>query len=116
MSNVWDDVAFGQTNMQLSEEEVKGRVADAIHLAEIEGYEQNAPHHLSFGEKKRVAIARVLAMQTPILLLDEPTANLNPQSKRDLIDVLHSLRGTLLIATHDLSIAFELTNRVLILK
>ena len=55
MSTVWDDVAFGQTNMQLSEEEVKGRVADAIHLAGIEGYEQNAPHHLSFGEKKRVS-------------------------------------------------------------
>ncbi|MDD1773513.1 MAG: energy-coupling factor ABC transporter ATP-binding protein [Methanomassiliicoccales archaeon] len=116
MPTVWDDVAFGPINMQLSEEEVKGRVAEAIHLAGIDGYEQRVPHHLSFGEKKRVAIAGVLAMRAPILLLDEPTANLDPQGRKDLIEVLRSLPGTVLIATHDLAVALELTSRVLVLK
>ncbi|MDD1768344.1 MAG: energy-coupling factor ABC transporter ATP-binding protein [Methanomassiliicoccales archaeon] len=116
MPTVWDDVAFGPINMQLSADEVEGRVARAIHMAGIEGYEQRVPHHLSFGEKKRVAIAGVLAMQTPILLLDEPTANLDPQGRRDLVDVLKSLPGTVLIATHDLAVAMELAKRVVVLK
>ncbi len=103
--------------MQLSEEEVNGGVAEAIHLAGIVGYEQNAPYHLSYGEKKRVAIAGVLAMQTLILLFDESTAKTSdPQNKKGVINVLHSMRGALLIATHDLSTTFEFTNRVLILK
>lgn len=116
MPKVWDDVAFGPINMQLNEEEVKGRVAEAIHLAGIDGYEQRVPHHLSFGEKKRVAIAGVLAMKAPILLLDEPTANLDPQGRRDLVKILDSLSETVVLATHDFSVALELTDRVIVLK
>ncbi len=116
MPTVWDDVAFGPINMQLDSVEVENRVAEAIRVAGIGGYELRVPHHLSFGEKKRVAIAGVLAMRTPILLLDEPTANLDPQGRKDLIEVLKSLGGTVLIATHDLAVAMELAKRVLVLR
>lgn len=117
MPRVWDDVAFGPVNMKLPPEEVRGRVEDAMVQAGIVGYEDRAPHHLSFGEKKRVAIAGILAMRSPILLLDEPTANLDPQGRRDLVNVLMPLREkAMVIATHDLSVALELTDRVIVLK
>ncbi|MCQ5375816.1 MAG: energy-coupling factor ABC transporter ATP-binding protein [Methanomassiliicoccales archaeon] len=116
MPTVWDDVAFGPINLGLPEDEVKKRVREAIRMAGIEGYEERVPHHLSFGEKKRVAIAGVLAMEAPILLLDEPTANLDPQGRRDLVNILDSVSQTVVLATHDLSVAFELTNRAIVLK
>ena len=85
--------------------------------AGIAGYEERLPHHLSFGEKKRVAIAGILAMRPQVLLLDEPTANLDPQGRRDLVNVLMPLREkAMVIATHDLSVALELTDRVIVLK
>lgn len=116
MPTVWDDVAFGPINMQLNAGAVKSRVAEAIHLAGIDGYEQRVPHHLSFGEKKRVAIAGVLAMQASILLLDEPTANLDPKGRRNLMRILDSVSETVVLATHDLSVAFELTDRVIVMR
>jgi len=117
MPRVYDDVAFGPLNMKLPPDEVEKRVMDAIGQAGIAGFEERAPHHLSFGEKKRVAIAGILAMHTPILLMDEPTANLDPQGRRDLVNILSDLEGkTMVIATHDLSVAFELTDRVIVLK
>ncbi len=116
MPTVWDDVAFGPINLGLVEEEVRERVANAMSMTGIEGYEERVPHHLSFGEKKRVAIAGVLAMRAPILLLDEPTANLDPQGRRDLVKILDSLSETVVLATHDLSVAFELTQRAIVLK
>lgn len=117
MPRVWDDVAFGPINLRLSAEEVRARVEEAIAMAGIQGYEDRAPHHLSFGEKKRVAIAGILAMRSPVLLLDEPTANLDPQGRRDLVNILDALRNkTMVLATHDLSVAFELTDRVIVLK
>ncbi|NLK25813.1 MAG: ABC transporter ATP-binding protein [Euryarchaeota archaeon] len=117
MPRVWDDVAFGPLNMRLGPDEIKHRVGEAIELAGITGYEDRVPHHLSFGEKKRVAIAGILAMRSPILLLDEPTANLDPQGRRDLVNILESFQGkTMVLATHDLSVAFELADRVIVLK
>jgi len=117
MPRVYDDVAFGPINLRLGPEEVRLRVEQAIAMAGIRGYEERAPHHLSFGEKKRVAIAGILAMRSPILLLDEPTANLDPQGRRDLVNILESQEGkTMVLATHDLSVAFELTDRVIVLK
>jgi cobalt/nickel transport system ATP-binding protein len=117
MPRVWDDVAFGPVNMKLPPEEVKRRVEEAMAQAGIAGYEERLPHHLSFGEKKRVAIAGILAMRPQVLLLDEPTANLDPQGRRDLVNVLMPLRDkTMVIATHDLSVALELTDRVIVLK
>lgn len=116
MPTVWDDVAFGPINLGLPVDEVKERVREAMRQTGIEGYEERVPHHLSFGEKKRVAIAGVLAMKAPILLLDEPTANLDPQGRRDLIRILDALSETVVLATHDLSVAFELTDRAVVLK
>jgi cobalt/nickel transport system ATP-binding protein len=82
----------------------------------MEGYRERAPHRLSIGEKKRVALAGLLAMSPDILLLDEPTANLDPQGRRELINVLKGREETLVLATHDLAIAFELTSRIIVLN
>jgi len=115
MPTVWDDVAFGPINMGLDQAIVEERVAEAMEMTGIKGYEQRVPHHLSFGEKKRVAIAGVLAMKPSILLLDEPTANLDPQGRKDLMEILDSLEATQVFATHDLSVAFELTEKAVVL-
>ena len=110
-------MTFGPINMGLDEEEVRQRVREghgAGRGRRIIG--DRVPHRLSIGEKKRVAIAGLLAMSPPTLLLDEPTANLDPQGRRDLVKVLDSLDQTIVLATHDLSVAFELTDRVIVLK
>jgi cobalt/nickel transport system ATP-binding protein len=116
MPTVQEDVAFGPMNMELDEKEVKARVEEALRSTSLEGYRDRAPHHLSIGEKKRVALAGLLAMSPEILLLDEPTANLDPQGRRELINVLKGREETLILATHDLGIAFELTSRVIVLN
>jgi cobalt/nickel transport system ATP-binding protein len=116
MPRVWDDVAFGPMNMGLGEEEIRQRVERSLALAGVSAYADRVPHHLSFGEKKRVAIAGLLAMGPEIYLLDEPTANLDPVGRRALVNVLQSLDKSLVLATHDLSVAFELTKRVVVLK
>jgi len=116
MPTVWEDVAFGPINMGMEEGEVRDRVASAMNLAGIAEFGDRVPHRLSIGEKKRVAIAGLLAMAPPTLLLDEPTANLDPQGRRDLVNILRSLPQGYLLATHDLDVAFELTQRVIVLK
>ncbi|MBI0584645.1 MAG: ABC transporter ATP-binding protein [Methanomassiliicoccus sp.] len=116
MPRVWDDVAFGPINMMLDEKEVSRRVERSMALAGVSEYAERVPHHLSFGEKKRVAIAGLLAMDPEIYLLDEPTANLDPASRRALVDVLRSLNKSIVLATHDLTVAFELTKRIIVLK
>ncbi len=90
MPSVWEDVAFGPINMGLEEAEVRDRVDKAMVLAGIPDFKDRVPHRLSIGEKKRVAIAGLLAMSPPMLLLDEPTANLDPQGRRDLVNILES--------------------------
>jgi cobalt/nickel transport system ATP-binding protein len=116
MPTVYEDVTFGPINMGLKEEEVHQRARKAMELTGIGSYGDRVPHRLSTGEKKRVEIAGLLAMSPPTLLLDEPTANLDPQGRRDLVKVLDSLDQTIVLATHDLSVAFELTDRVIVLK
>jgi cobalt/nickel transport system ATP-binding protein len=116
MPSVWEDVAFGPINMRLPEEEVRARVAKAMADCGISEFGDRVPHRLSLGEKKRVAMAGILAMDPGILLLDEPTANLDPQGRRDLVRVLQACQQTLVLATHDLTTAFELTQRVIVLK
>jgi cobalt/nickel transport system ATP-binding protein len=116
MPSVWEDVAFGPINMKLPEEEVRTRVAKAMADCGISEFGDRVPHRLSLGEKKRVAMAGLLAMDPGILLLDEPTANLDPQGRRDLVRVLQACKQTLVLATHDLTTAFELTQRVIVLK
>jgi cobalt/nickel transport system ATP-binding protein len=82
----------------------------------MSGLEERCPHHLSFGEKKRVAIATVLSMQPEILILDEPSSNLDPKAKRELIKLLDSLKITKIIASHDLDLINTLCNRVALLN
>jgi len=116
MPTVWEDVSFGPINMGLPEKEIRERVGKAMAMAGISDFAERVPHRLSIGEKKRVAIAGVLAMSPPTLLLDEPTANLDPQGRRDLVNILSSIPQGYILATHDLSVAFELTQRVIVLK
>ena len=112
---VFDDVAFGPINMGYSEAEVRESVTRALELVGMAGYEQRSPHHLSIGERKRVAIATVLAMTPEILVIDEPTSNLDPGSKWSLIDLLRRLPVTKIIASHDLELVQALCQRAIIL-
>jgi len=114
MPTVEEDIAFGPRNLRLSD--VDGRVSRAMIAARIEDLAKRRPHRLSFGMKKRVAIAGTLAMDPNILLLDEPTSGLDPRSRRELISLLKSLNRTMLIATHDLEAAAEIADRAIVLN
>lgn len=116
---VWEDVAFGPRNLGLNESEIQIRVGQALAAVRMEAFSQKAPHHLSYGQKKRVAIAGVLAMQPEILILDEPVAYLDPKSKTNLIELLQQLHKqgtTVIIATHDVDLAAEWADEVIIIK
>jgi cobalt/nickel transport system ATP-binding protein len=101
---VFDDVAFGPLNMGLQQQEVHRRVAQALEWVGLPGYERRSPHHLSLGERKRVALATVLSMSPELLVLDEPTGNLDPRSKWSLIRLLQRLPMSKIIASHDLEL------------
>lgn len=116
MPSVWEDVTFGPMNLGFNEEEIKRKSLEAMRMTGISGFEERIPHRLSLGEKKRVAMAGLLAMAPEILLLDEPTANLDPQGRRELVEVLEKRNETIVIATHDLSVAFHLAKRVIVLS
>jgi len=112
---VFDDVAFGPINMSYSEVEVRESVTRALNWVGMAGYEHRSPHHLSIGEKKRIAIATVLSMSPEILLLDEPTSNLDPQSKWSLTSLLKRLPMTKIVAAHDLELVRALCSRTIVL-
>jgi len=116
MSNVFDDIAFGPLNYGLSPEEVKIRVKNIMKIMRLEGYEKRFPYHLSTGEKKRAAIATVLAMEPEIIILDEPTSNLDPKGRRELIGLLKTIKNTKIIATHDMELVLELCTGVILLN
>ncbi len=113
---VFEDVAFGPLNLGLSPEEVEERVRKALEAVGMVGYENRSPHHLSLGEKKRIAIATVLAMAPEILVLDEPTANLDPMGKWELTELLRSLHYTKVIASHDLEFVGKICNKVVVIN
>ncbi len=112
---VYEDVAFGPRQMGLPEEEVQRRVEEALSQVGLAGFEDRSPHHLSFGERRRAALATVLSMRPRVLLLDEPTSNLDPRARKQFVDLVKSLALTAVIATHDLELAFELAHRVVVL-
>jgi cobalt/nickel transport system ATP-binding protein len=120
MPTVFDDVAFGPVNMGLDEEEVERRVYVALLKVGLEGFEKRVPHNLSYGQKKRVALASVLSMEPKVLVLDEPTANLDPKSRADFIDLINDLNErdgiTTIIAMHDVNALPVLANRVYVLN
>src|SRR4030042_1261832 len=113
--SVFDDVAFGPINMDYSEPEVRQRVTRALEWVGMGGYEQRSPHHLSFGEKKRIAIATVLSLDPEILVIDEPTSNLDPRSKWTLVELLKQFPMTKIIATHDLELVNALCHRTVVM-
>ena len=115
MPTVGQDVAFGPANFGLEGDELETRVAEALSAVSMLHAVDRAPHHLSYGERRRIAMATVLAMRPEILVLDEPTSNLDPASRRELIDVLAGLPITQLVVTHDLPFALELCPRALVM-
>ncbi len=115
MPTVYEDVSFGLVQMDFSREEIGRRVKMALASVGMSGYENRSAHHLSFGEKKRIALAGVLAMSPGILLLDEPTNNLDPKGRRDFIELLKTMDVTKIIATHDVEMVKDMCDRVVIL-
>ncbi|MBQ7567858.1 ABC transporter ATP-binding protein [bacterium] len=116
LPTIYDDVAFGPRNLGLDEESVRHRVEDRLELLNIAHLRERSALKLSGGEKRMAAIATVLAMKPDVMLMDEPTAFLDPKSRRCLIKLLQTLPHTMLIATHDLAFAAEVCSRCLILK
>jgi cobalt/nickel transport system ATP-binding protein len=116
MPKVADDVAFGLANMGIRGSELTDRVQHALGQVGMAEFADRPPHHLSYGQRRRVAVATVLAMQPEILVLDEPSSNLDPASRRELADILLSLDITILMVTHDLPYALELCPRSVVLS
>ncbi|MBK8901525.1 MAG: ABC transporter ATP-binding protein [Anaerolineaceae bacterium] len=112
---VFDDVAFGPLHMGYPEAEVRQRVARALAQVNMAEFETRLSHHLSIGQKKRVAIATVLSMDPEILVLDEPSAGLDPRARRSLINLLRELPLTMLVSTHDMLLVQELFPRMIVM-
>jgi len=116
MPTVHEDVAFGPANLGLRGAELEARVEAALVAVGMEERRDRVPHHLSFGERRLVAIATVLAMEPEILVLDEPSANLDPAGRRELAEVLQRLGLTMLMVTHDLPYALHLCQRAVVMN
>jgi cobalt/nickel transport system ATP-binding protein len=116
MPTVGEDVAFGPANLGLRGHELERRVEEALTAVGMEAVADRPPHHLSFGQRRRVAVATVLAMEPDILVLDEPSSNLDPASRRELADVIRGLDQAVLMVTHDLPYALELCARSLVMN
>jgi cobalt/nickel transport system ATP-binding protein len=115
LPTVAEDVAFGPANLGLKGDELHQRVEDALAWVGMSEVKDRAPHHLSLGQRRRVAVATVLAMNPELLVLDEPSSNLDPQARRELAGILLSLPVTMLMVTHDLPYALQLCERSVIL-
>jgi cobalt/nickel transport system ATP-binding protein len=116
MPTVREDVAFGPLNLGLSRAEACARVEEALTAVRMEHVADRAPHQLSLGQRRRVAIATVLAMRPSLLVLDEPSANLDPRARRELLEVLDAVATTMLVVTHDLPFAASLCSRAVVLS
>ncbi len=114
-TTVIEDVAFGPLNLGLGVAEARRVARECLARVDLEDAADRAPHHLSFGERKRVCLAGVLACRPSVLVLDEPTANLDPRGRRRFIRLIRDLSATKLIATHDLEMVLELSNRTVLL-
>ncbi len=112
---VFEDVAFGPLHMGLPEEEVRVRVSEALEMVHMAGYRDRLCHHLSVGEKKRIAIATVLSMRPDILVLDEPSAGLDPRARRALIKLLREMHISMLVSTHDMALVKDLLPRTIVM-
>jgi cobalt/nickel transport system ATP-binding protein len=115
MPTVRQDVAFGPANLGRRGDDLAQRVAAALAAVGMEDVADRAPHHLSFGQRRRVALATVLAMEPTVLVLDEPSSNLDPQARRELAEVVLALPCTTIVVTHDLLYALQLCPRAVIM-
>lgn len=115
MTTLADDVAFGPLNMGLTRAESDARVHEALHAVGLAQETSRPAQHLSFGQRKRAALATVLAMRPSVLVLDEPTSNLDPRARREMIALLTSLDATKIVATHDMDLARRLCTRAVIM-
>ena len=115
MSTVGEDVAFGPANLGLPTADIEARATEALDAVGMGHAAGRAPHHLSFGERRRVALATVLAMRPDVLVLDEPSSNLDPQARRELAEIVLGLGVTTIMVTHDLPYALQLCERAVIL-
>ena len=116
---VYQDVAFGPVNLGFPPEKVKKYVGYALQYVGLSGYERRPPHHLSGGEKKRAAIAGILAMEPEVMILDEPTSNLDPASSEEIMEMLDELNlggKTMIISTHDVDLAYRWADDVVLMK
>ena len=116
MGNVRDDVAFGPRNLGVRGAELDRRVMTALDMVGMADFADRPPHHLSFGQRRRVAVATVLVMEPEVIVLDEPSSNLDPASRRELADILTGLDVTLVMVTHDLPYALQLCPRAVVLS
>ncbi|HEY5526808.1 MAG TPA: ABC transporter ATP-binding protein [Candidatus Anoxymicrobiaceae bacterium] len=112
---VKEDVAFGPLNQRLSPEQADHAVARALDWVGMKGSENRSPHHMSFGEKKRISLATVLAMDPEVLVLDEPVANMDPRGRRGFLELISILEATKVIVTHDLNMSREICDRVVLM-
>lgn len=116
MTTVYDDVAFGPRNYKLDEKEVAERVKQALDMVGIYHLKDRAPYKLSGGEKRAAAIASVLSMQPDVLIMDEPTAALDPKSRRRVIQLLNGFEHTKIITSHDLDMTYETCQRIIVIQ
>lgn len=116
MPTVEEDVAFGPSNMRLEPEEIRRRVTEALDAVGALDLRGESPFRLSGGQKKRVAIATVLAMEPSVLVMDEPTSNLDPRARRQIIHLIRRFSHTTLIATHDMEMVLDLCDRTIVMK
>jgi cobalt/nickel transport system ATP-binding protein len=115
MPTVRDDVAFGPANLGLRGAELEARAVDALDAVGMRHAADRSPHHLSFGERRRVALATVLAMRPDVLVLDEPSSNLDPVARRELAEIVLRIDVTTIMVTHDMPYALQLCGRAVIL-
>ena len=115
MPTVAEDIAFGPLNLSISKGEIPELVKKALASVKLNGFEGRSSHHLSAGEKKRVALAAVLVMNPKILIFDEPSANLDPRTRRDFIKLIKNITATKIIASHDLAMIEEITDQTIII-
>ena len=116
MGSVRDDVAFGPRNLGHRGADLDRRVMAALDMVGMADFVDRPPHHLSFGQRRRVAVSTVLVMEPEIVVLDEPSSNLDPASRRELADILTGLDVTLMMVTHDLPYALQLCPRAVVLS
>jgi cobalt/nickel transport system ATP-binding protein len=116
MPTVFDDVAFGPLNLGMDRDQIEEKVKNTLKKLGLHGYEEKNPYHLSLGERKKVSLATVMVLEPQILVLDEPTANLDPGSKKSFINILQNITTTKIIASHDMDSIFDLCSRILMMN